>query len=504
MSIELDVSRAPLGQIAAARLVDAVAAGDDRLERHYLELKSDLDLTKKTDLAKIAKYILGSANRSPETAATAFEGYGVMIIGVAPGEARGVPPVEPLEISKVVSAYLGAAGPHWDIVWVPIENSANEVLVIFVDPPREGQKPFTCRKDGEGLADGRVYIRADGETREAKSDELDRLLERAAASAVPDVAFEVAVDGEAYPIEVDDARTLETKISNTTRKLIDALPQPQPEPEPEPETGVDKKPIDIAKATGVGFRGTSNVSGVASGALADLMNSHNSTLAQMAAALSTTKSAAFSSMMNTDPEKRTEEQYRASIVKWEAKYREQWPAAIDAIAGRLLGNVTIRVKNTTKTFFHDVEVKIHLEGAVKGIDYFDDEGVHRTDLDLPAPPRMWGPVSRPMFDPELHLSQGAYVASNYIPSTYRSPLDWHNSGSVDLRLTVGELRPREEYVFDDQEIVLVLPADHKETVKGAWEITARDHNEIYSGTLEVQLGEVVDLTGTLGTLLGLE
>ena len=79
---ELDISRAPRGVLAAQRLVAAVAEQGDLAERHYLELKSELDLSTKKDKEKIAKFILGAANRMPDVAATAFEGYGVMIIGV--------------------------------------------------------------------------------------------------------------------------------------------------------------------------------------------------------------------------------------------------------------------------------------------------------------------------------------------------------------------------------------------------------------------------------------
>lgn len=100
----------------------------------------------------------------PDVAATAFEGYGVMVIGVAPGHARDVPPIEVLEIDKIVSRYLGASGPRWDLVRVPVSDSENEVLVIVVDPPKDGQQPFPCRRDGDGLVDGRIHIRADGET----------------------------------------------------------------------------------------------------------------------------------------------------------------------------------------------------------------------------------------------------------------------------------------------------------------------------------------------------
>jgi hypothetical protein len=76
---------------------------DDRFERHYLKIKSNIDLSK-NELAKVAKYILGSANQRPDKAAAAFEGYGVMVVGVAPGKISGVPPIEILDIDKIVSA----------------------------------------------------------------------------------------------------------------------------------------------------------------------------------------------------------------------------------------------------------------------------------------------------------------------------------------------------------------------------------------------------------------
>jgi len=105
--VSFDISRAPLGQRAASALVAELAKLDDTVERHYLEMKSDLDPSK-NEFAKIAKYILGSANRMPELAAKAFEGYGVMVIGVVPGEVRGIPPVEMMEIDKIVKPKMAA------------------------------------------------------------------------------------------------------------------------------------------------------------------------------------------------------------------------------------------------------------------------------------------------------------------------------------------------------------------------------------------------------------
>lgn len=460
----LDLTRAPLGVKVASALVDAVAASDDRVERHYLEVKSDLDLSQKNDIAKIAKFILGSANRLPSVAGAAFEGYGVMVIGVAPGDARGVPPVEVLELDKIVSQYLGASGPRWDVVRVPVTGSTNEVLVIVVDPPEDGQDPFLCRKQGENLSNGRVYVRADGETREAKAEELDLLLQRGKFQAAPEVSFEVDIAGMAYPVGIDDARTIDVYIAQTKQRLLDALPQPEPEPNDDYHDV-----FSVARSA----TGGANMAAM----MQEIMKG----------------SALAGGAFGTDPESRTEEQYRASIVRWEERVRAKWREAPDTLAGYPLDGVSIRVSNATKTFFHDVEVKIHLEGAVRGITWRDgSDSHHKLNLDLPSPPRSWGPTSR------MPFSAGLINPHQYMPtpnfSTYHSPLDWNNGGSVDLTLDVGDLRPRQTYASDDDELILVLPLTAEAEVKGTWEITARDHNDIYTGNLTVPIGPPLELT----------
>src|SRR5665648_665479 len=110
MSVEIDTSRAPRGELAATVLVQAVAAGDDLLERHYLEIKSQLNLGDKRDVAKIAKFILGAANRLPEVAATAFEGCAVMVVGVSEGKIEGISSIEMMELARMVEPYVGVLG----------------------------------------------------------------------------------------------------------------------------------------------------------------------------------------------------------------------------------------------------------------------------------------------------------------------------------------------------------------------------------------------------------
>ncbi|WP_260273325.1 hypothetical protein [Propionibacterium freudenreichii] len=183
--VELDMSRVPRGVLAAQQLVAVVAKQGNLAEGHYLELKSTLDLSTKKDKEKIAKFILGvlgATNWMPDVAAGAFEGYALMIIDVAKDAITGIPPVEMMELSKVIQQYVGAAGLRWDIIWVPIEGSRNQVLMILVDPPKAGQGPFPCRASGESLTNGRIYVRADGATREATADEVDLLVQRGYSS----------------------------------------------------------------------------------------------------------------------------------------------------------------------------------------------------------------------------------------------------------------------------------------------------------------------------------
>ena len=106
----IDLARAPRGELAAAHLVTAVADTGDLAERHYLELKGPPDLATKVNKAKVAKFILGAANRLPDRAAEAFEGYGVMIVGITKQGIEGVPPIEMLALSQVIQPFLGAAG----------------------------------------------------------------------------------------------------------------------------------------------------------------------------------------------------------------------------------------------------------------------------------------------------------------------------------------------------------------------------------------------------------
>lgn len=107
----LDVDRLPTGQRGWAELVRALAATDDRIERHYLEMKSKADLTTKIDRSKVAKFILGAGNRMPDRAARYLDGHAIMVLGVAHEQLTSVPPFEAHELEQYVAKFTGTSAP---------------------------------------------------------------------------------------------------------------------------------------------------------------------------------------------------------------------------------------------------------------------------------------------------------------------------------------------------------------------------------------------------------
>ncbi|WP_404473568.1 hypothetical protein [Microbacterium aerolatum] len=464
--VSIDTSRAPLGERRARALVDAVVASDDRLEHHYLELKSELDLAGRRDRAKIAKFILGSANRMPDKAATAFEGYAVMVIGASSQTLKGLPPVEVLDIEKGVLPYIGADGPRWDVARVPVPDSTNEVLLILVDPPQWGQPLFPCLKEGgerNELRDGAIYYRASGQTREANSGEIQQLLRRGQAAGVPDVNLGVAAQGSAT--RVDRARldvVLEdylTKVANELELAMVLAKRPA-------QTPKDLSAHGVAAAYAV-----RNIGGVS-----DLFSS---------------------------PEGRSESEYRAEISAWEEHTRASWPATVEQYLGRLLPVTELAVVNTEKVFLEDVQVKVHVAGDIVGIKALPMvEELSVDDLGLPPPPRSWGPTKRDLGweSPKMWVSGADY--SNIARQITRRA-SWDNSGSVRVAFEIGELRPLETEVTDDLDLVLITNDVQADSYDGTWTVTARGHHAVFSGDLSMRVNDAVEAGARLRRILGL-
>lgn len=221
---DLDTSDVPLGERALRRILEHVVAVGDASERHYLEIKSDVDPRTKIGAVKIAKFLLGAANRQPRAAREFFRGYAVMVLGVGggtPGVERGV---ELHEIEDAVRPYLGSGFPPFEFGRLAVAVD-REVLFVIASPPKEGQQPFVCHKDFQGddrannLRDGGIYFRGHSNTREAKSGEIEMLIERANVRGRPDIAVKVSLSGRAGRVSLI-TETLEHHYSQAERDAL--------------------------------------------------------------------------------------------------------------------------------------------------------------------------------------------------------------------------------------------------------------------------------------------
>lgn len=197
----MDLTRLPTGARAWAELVAWAAASDDRLERYFLELKSDVDLNSKRGQHKVAKFVLGAANRDAVQAARRLGGHAVMLIGVSPGAASGVPGFEARDLQREVERFTGIGGPVWDYERIPVEGG-RDVIAIVVDPPTGEVWP--CLADGVDMHDGDVYVRKDGSTQKATGPELRAMLSRQPNSDVSLPEVDVEVIGEALSLRFDE------------------------------------------------------------------------------------------------------------------------------------------------------------------------------------------------------------------------------------------------------------------------------------------------------------
>lgn len=465
--IELDTSRAPRGVLAASRLVAEVVELGDLAERHYLELKSTLDLSQKKDKEKIAKFILGSANRMPDVAQSAFEGVGVMLIRVEKGKIDGIPPVEMMDISKGVQKFLGANGPKWDVLWVPIENSTQQVLVVLVDAPKWGQGPFPCRANGESLKNGHIYVRSDGETRQALADELDLLVERGQESVEQPLDFSVELTGEIPSVECDEQATIETHVAMTRARLLGALL--------------------------TNYEGSSSTKSRGLDSDRQVVAPRDERLADRPQPLSG---------LFTTPENRTEKEYREAIDEWETEIRKAWVDNWPRVLAAPLGSNRVRITNNTDVFLRDVQLKIRLEGEVIGCEW-EDVASFVKEVKFPDPPREWGlKPQQPPFGPYYDFASSLTIPRGSVLGP--TSVTFENSGSVDLTVDVGVLRPREVFETDPEEFVLLLEAKGASEVAGTWEITAAGRNQIFRGELSVPVRESRDFTEIAQILLGID
>lgn len=196
-----------LGERALRSILDRVLAVGDEAETNYLEVKSALDPTSTAGAAKVAKFLLGAANRRPEEAVRYFHGYAVLVIGAQKSRAGGVARgVEAHELEDRIRPYLGPQFPAFEFGRIGVD-ADREVLFIIAQPPKDGQSIFPCHKSFHGnkgqecLDDGAIYVRGSSNTRPARAGEVLALVERARSASKSPISLDVKVLGSISRVE---------------------------------------------------------------------------------------------------------------------------------------------------------------------------------------------------------------------------------------------------------------------------------------------------------------
>lgn len=184
MPLQIDSSRALRTHDQLVTLVRAIVAAAPEDESRAVEWKSSYpDLTSSEASFAIARAILGLSNRSVRVASTAFEGVGYVVIGAEPGRLAGQAIPDSAEILNAVRRYTGHGAPLWDPRPVSVDGS--NVLVITVEPPRDGDRIALLHKSYQGsgklVPEGTIFVRQSGATERASRAELEYLQDRLVA-----------------------------------------------------------------------------------------------------------------------------------------------------------------------------------------------------------------------------------------------------------------------------------------------------------------------------------
>jgi hypothetical protein len=164
-------------------LVRAIAAASaDEPETDSLEWKGALELSGRKARFQLARTLLGFGNRSVHQAQRAFEGYAYLVAGVGPGNLCGVALPDPAEIENALDGFISHGHPNWRLHQATVDGIT--AAVIEVAPPQDGDRICCLHSTYESTPAGRIFVRRQGQTREATPDAIRALEERYAAKAI--------------------------------------------------------------------------------------------------------------------------------------------------------------------------------------------------------------------------------------------------------------------------------------------------------------------------------
>lgn len=441
LSIEWDQNKFPRRQSEWDSFINKLAGQQvdtDPYEDFWLEQKSEMNPLKSPGIGKIAKCILGMANRLPDVAIRAMGGRGLMVCGLSQGKRVGVPRTEDHELENALNPFLGGEGPLWTAHRLPAEQKDREVLIIVVDPPKDGDTIFACHKESEGVTNGGIYVRSKTQTRAVRGQEHNALIARLrAGSHKPDVDISVGLVTPLFAVEWG-ADLIDEYLSKAKASLLASVSATDAVP-----------PIKFQASRGLTSRVLS----------------------------------AFEV-----EETRSPADFVSEVEEWVLSSRRAVGAVAKAYLARALPSAVFRITNNSETYLRDIELKIHLEGEVESALYEDNRKL-RLSRCLPERPRKYGPYT---VTPHGLMAPVPMAGGGSFGPRWQS--GFRNSGSVDAVFSDAALRPKSTITTADDDSVLFLPSGKEgDGVVGTWTLTADGINAVIQGSIELLVPELIEL-----------
>ena len=210
MPLNFDTERLPGDANTLLDLVCAIVeSSDEHGERSWIEWKSSLDLGSGEGWFKLAKEILAMANRDVERARDYCHGWGYIVVGASEEELHGIAsPTSTSKIEQALAPYLGTGrrAPRWEPQLLDVDG--HQILVVGVEPPREGDPIYTLGKGFGNFLPGSVFARGIETAGCATPDQMMMLQHRLVSRGARDVVMEriaLVCSSQGWEVEFESA-----------------------------------------------------------------------------------------------------------------------------------------------------------------------------------------------------------------------------------------------------------------------------------------------------------
>jgi len=476
MTLAMDLSTAVRSRASYRELVLAVyqAPGSEQ-ETNSIEWKGTVDLAEKRWQAEMGRQVLGMANRDAETAGTVLGGCGYILLGVSPSQLPGTLVYDTDKIESWISAYVGQPpnAPEWMPTYVHVHDK--DVLVLTVEPPRNGHPAWPCRKEylvdprsagadpKPATREGALYVRHKASTREATAADIEMLSRRTAGARKRIGRVSLLLAPESRAVALDIGPDAVTTWADREREAL----KPPPPREPEKSEATSIKLSDLPESSPLRVLvGMSSV---------------------LEAAMQANVMAAKTLGLESDP--RTPEQYDKEVDEYISKASKALPGVLlKGCQARGLGRTAFVVRNDTDDPIDGLLIEVRI--SVKGVMALHEDEI--PNAEMPDRPVILGMARRSRLDYLGGLGYPSLLAPSLrmpaIDPIRRVRID--NSNSVVLTFDPLALYP--EDTAELEEVWLFAnPALAGTRLIAEWSARSRDASGVLRQTLEIEIDPIV-------------